>query len=562
MKTSRLLIVVITLTFILTGCGKKKAVPSRAAKLQDEAHQIELAMQKSVADSQVIVYAKAYTNNAPELLLSILEIWKGENEASNLGITNDSLLPFRWPANLGPLPDDAIIFIPPGTTRSNLQFGAGTTFFQPGKTNGMTAQGYKTWIDKLLPPGAAPHNVIRFTVQVTNNYMKTTDAPVQIVLDSGFLGYIAVTVDDPKYFDDAVWTNYTSANITVPLGATEGWHNVRIGLRGHADTVSAAVWQNQSKRLKLDLTPPQLAITSPKNNTVNVPVIQLQGYSVEALSGINYDMSNAVVVVTNQDVLILDQSYDATIWEFTTTTFEAFNVPLTNGMNVITLHAADLAGNVTTTNFNFTLDYSTKTNPPLVQFLWPTDGMLICGSTVTVRGQVDDPTATVMATVTDTNGNTSTVTGEVESNGRFWLENLPLKGGTNVVAITLSNAVNLSTNITLNLVQSAVTLTINPLGNPSQYWQREASVNGTVSDGSYAVWVNGVTASVSSSTNNLGTFNWSADHVPMSPGGVAIFDLTAYPPGEAPPSNSSGKGANTQSPRAVKGPQTNSTRQP
>jgi len=155
MKITRLLFFVIASTFILAGCGKKKVVPSRSAKLQEEAHQVKLAEQKSVADSQVIAYARADTNNAPDILLSISEIWKGAREASDLGITNGSQLPFRWPADLGALPDGAIIFIPRSATRSNLEFGAGTTFFQPGHTNGLTVQGYKTWISNLMPPNTA-----------------------------------------------------------------------------------------------------------------------------------------------------------------------------------------------------------------------------------------------------------------------------------------------------------------------------------------------------------------------------------------------------------------------
>ena len=60
--------------------------------------------------------------------------------------------------------------------------------------------------------------------------------------------------------------------------------------------------------------------------------------------------------------------------DFTTNYFECLDVPLTNGLNVITIHATDLAGDTTTTNFNFTLDYSSKTNPPVVQITWPQDG--------------------------------------------------------------------------------------------------------------------------------------------------------------------------------------------
>jgi hypothetical protein len=46
--------------------------------------------------------------------------------------------------------------------------------------------------------------------------------------------------------------------------------------------------------------------------------------------------------------------------------FECLDVPLKNGLNVITIHATDLAGNTTTTHFNFTLDYlSPRFRPPI-----------------------------------------------------------------------------------------------------------------------------------------------------------------------------------------------------
>jgi hypothetical protein len=191
------------------------------------------------------------------------------------------------------------------------------------------------------------------------------------------------------------------------------------------------------------------------------------------------------------------------------------------------------AGNVTVTNLSFTLDYSNKTNPP-VQLTMPLDGMKISGDSFTLRGQVDDPTVTVTASITDTNGDVSVVNGEVERNGRFWVEDLPLNSGTNTLSITVSNVVGQATVTNLNLVQSSLILTMTPVSDPSQLWQPTVSAGGSVSDPSYAVWVNGVQG-----TNIGGT--WSADNVPVTPGGVAVFDVTAYPPGEAPAGSFSGE---------------------
>ena len=132
--------------------------------------------------------------------------------------------------------------------------------------------------------------VFAFTgIEATNSYFNFTPAPVQLDV-TGYPYYVATLVDEDN-FSNAVWNPYIGSSMTVPLGLTEGWHEVRIGLRGHADATNAAVWHG--KRLKLDYTPPALIITGPTNGTVTQPVIQLTGFSPEALGSISYDLTNA-----------------------------------------------------------------------------------------------------------------------------------------------------------------------------------------------------------------------------------------------------------------------------
>ena len=170
------------------------------------------------------------------------------------------------------------------------------------------------------------------------------------------------------------------------------------------------------------------------------PVLQLQGYANEDLYSISYDLNNAAGLVTNQDVLVLDRGFDTSQWRLRTNTFQAFDIGLTPGSNTITLHAMDWAGNQTNVNFVYVLDYSSKTNPPVVQLYWPTNGALISGSNFTWRGAVDDPTVTLSAQIVDTNGDTNVVGGIVERNGNFWVENLPLASGTNWLTLTATDA--------------------------------------------------------------------------------------------------------------------------
>ena len=57
---------------------------------------------------------------------------------------------------------------------------------------------------------------------------------------------------------------------------------------------------------------------------------------------------------------------------------------MTNGVNTITLHATNLAGNTATSVRTYTLDYTGVTAPVLTLY-WPQDGAKISGSSLTLR---------------------------------------------------------------------------------------------------------------------------------------------------------------------------------
>jgi hypothetical protein len=357
----------------------------------------------------------------------------------------------------------------------------------------------------------ADPNPISFTVSATNNYVRTNLTSVRVNV-SGIPFYQAVLVDDTNYAD-ATWTSYTSTNIAVNLGTNEGWHQIWVGLKGFSSD-ETPIWQ--WKRLKLDVTPPQLSITSPTNSTVMQPMIQLQGYSPEELQIYSYDLTNATGLVTNQQVLVTDTYYDTNTWEFTTNYFQCFDVPLTNGVNTFTLHATDRAGNVTVTNFSFTLDYSSKTNPPVLSLDYPQNGSIISGSVTnfTWRGTVDDFNDTLTASMVDTNGMTNSYPVIVERTGNFSAENLPLGSGTNVWTLTATDVVGNVTITNISIIKSSTILTINPV-TPG-----DTTVTGTINSTNYTVWVNRVKATVDTvDENGDGTWNWEADAVPIYPSG-------------------------------------------
>lgn len=368
-------------------------------------------------------------------------------------------------------------------------------------------------------------NTAGMTVSFPNNDVNTN--LISAAISGGPASAMTVLVNDTN-LADAVWIPF-SAVPYVLLGTNDGTYEVEFGFVGSDGQTN---WT--SATVTLDTTPPLLVITNPVSNTTSRPMIELQGYSPEALSSISYDITNATGLVTNQQVFITSQCTDTNTWMFTTNYFQGFDIPLTNGVNTITLHATDLAGNTTITNINFTLDYSNATNPPVVQITWPQNGAQISGTNFTLDGQLDDPTATVLASITDTNGDTNVVNGLVGRDGKFWVENLSLNDGTNALTLTVTNAAGYTTVTNISVVQSALTLTMNPVTPDSQLWQPTVNLSGTISDASYAVWANGIKG-----TNN-GDGTWSANNVPTTSGGTASFTITAYSPTEQQPDGSYG----------------------
>jgi hypothetical protein len=198
-----------------------------------------------------------------------------------------------------------------------------------------------------------------------------------------------------------------------------------------------------------------------------------------------------------------------------------------------------LAGNVMTTNFNYTVDYSGKTNPPTFALNWPQSGTQVSGSSFTMVGLLADYTATVTATLTDTNGVTNSYQGVVERDGTFWLDNVQLSGVTNVVTLTFVDAAGNLATTNITVYQSEVVLTMDA-PDPASLWQPTIDASGTISSddidtSDYTVWVNGV------EVTNDGYGDWYGT-VPVNPGGVADFNLTAYPPGDNPDSGGGGSG--------------------
>jgi hypothetical protein len=366
-------------------------------------------------------------------------------------------------------------------------------------------------------------NILTFTVRLGNRHFNTSTANGTFSVSAGTPSFEAVLVN-PTNFDNAVWQPY-DGNINIPLTSGDGAYQVWFGLKGRAPD-STPTWMGTT--IYLDQTPPNLTITNPASSTVALPYIQLQGWATEPLAKVTYDLSNAVGVVTGQVGYVTGQFLDTNSLTFTTNYFQCFDVPLAEGANVITVYGTDLAGNTGSVTTNFTLDYSTATNPPTITLVWPQDGMQIGQSNITVYGTISDPTASISLQVTDGAGGTNTVAGVVERDGHFWIQNVPLTGATNTLTLTAQDVRTNTATMILN-VAADTSGGLSIAGTTGDLWDGMATVNGTIADDSSTVTVNGIVA-----THNGGG-SWTAHNVPVNPENMAIFTVAATASGTTNP---------------------------
>ena len=302
-------------------------------------------------------------------------------------------------------------------------------------------------------------------------------------------------------------------------------YTVLVGLSGSASNPQKA-WQ--SVRFIEQKGTPALVITNPASSNIMQPIIEVQGYSPVRLASLTYSVSNAVGVISNQPAFVTQQSYNPVTQLLETNAFQAFDVGVANGTNLLTFYAIDLAGNATTTNFTFNLNYASKTNPPTVNVFWPLNGESVSGSGFTLRGSLGDFTASLTAQFVDADGNTNIVSAVVERNGDYWVENAALAPGSNYVTLTAVDVVSntTTTNLVITNVVSggAPVLTVADFTSQLGGAQHNVlgTITGTVSLSGYTVWVNGSNAVIS------GT-NWTATNVCVGPGGTAVMDVQAIP---------------------------------
>jgi hypothetical protein len=173
-------------------------------------------------------------------------------------------------------------------------------------------------------------------------------------------------------------------------------------------------------------------------------------------------------------------------------------------------------------NFQTNMPAINATNPPVVKLIWPLDEMVVSGTNITLRGTMSDETGGIVATIVNGDGTTNTLTGLVERNGDFWVENVPLNG-VNQISLQATDAAGNVTTTNFSVNASSLTVTIDTVPTGDDLWQPTGNVSGQISDPTASVVVNGVQGT------NYGNGTWSAAKVPIYGTGTATFNVSATP---------------------------------
>jgi hypothetical protein len=274
--------------------------------------------------------------------------------------------------------------------------------------------------------------------------------------------------------------------------------------------------------LVADGSPLAIHITNGWSGVVTRPFIQIQGYSETQLAEISYIVLTNGAVSETGNAWVRDQHYDTVSGDFTTNWFQAYDLELAPGTNRVILQFLNYSNAVTAIELEYNLDYSAATNAPTILSQWPTNGSLISGTNFTLRGYVDDPTANIHATITAADGTVTETDAEIERDGLFWVDDLPLTNGNSVVTLALTNAAGVGRSQSFTVTKSAIEFTISSMGN-AEANDPVTTVSGTIEASGYTVWVNGVKAT------NVSATSWTAAKVPLNVGGTKTVHAVAIP---------------------------------
>jgi hypothetical protein len=286
-----------------------------------------------------------------------------------------------------------------------------------------------------------------------------------------------------------------------------------------------------------DNTSPIIHVVSPANSMTAQKIIQLDGYCVERLSHINYTIYTNGVVSDSGMGYVTNETYDRAAKQFTTNFFRCYDLPLAVGVNTIVLQAVDVNNNTNSLSVSYTVDFSIDTNAPTFTLLWPTNGMAVSGSSFTMNGVVDNPSASVKVTVASTN-ETNAFYGIVSGSGgsAFWVPDVTLPAGTSTVTTIMTSPSGSSSTSSVSLVKSTAVLTIQVGETAMNAFNRDeaGSASGEIPGTVASISVNGV-AATTTYNSGLNKTSWSASDIPGNEDGWMELVATAVPSGGGAP---------------------------
>jgi len=360
-------------------------------------------------------------------------------------------------------------------------------------------------------------NTLMYVVRSETAYVNSNSAAIVIESLEGVPSQMAVVVNSTN-FDNASWTAFNS-NAVINLGTLDGRYDVWLGVRNRTQGQKSG-WERHT--FFRDAASPLLVVENPVDLTSR-PHIQIEGHCPEPIESLlSYSIFNADGDFTNQMAYVKHQFFDTNEMSITTNWWQCYDVRLAVGTNIIVVRARDKAGNGGAVTNVVVFDVSSDTNAPMIELHWPQDGELVSGTSFTLRGWLDDPTARVAASISDSNGVVTEVEGLAERNGLLWVEGLPLVDGTNIVTLTATDAAGNAATTNINIIKSDVELTINDLPENELPSGVISVVSGTINNTNYTVWVNGVRATMDGNS-------WSAESVPLNEGGTALVQARAIP---------------------------------
>ena len=281
--------------------------------------------------------------------------------------------------------------------------------------------------------------------------------------------------------------------------------------------------------IMMDQTPPSLIVDYPSTTAVSQPTIQIRGHSPEDLKEVSVQVNG-----TTRNTYILNRNYDRSTSRVTTNRFQAFDVTLQPGPNNVSISATDLAGNPAVKQFTVVLDLAGDHTPPAITHHFPLRGSVtagqaaISGNKFTLRGQLDDPTASVSAQIL-TGPHAGRYNGIVERDGVFWVDNLPLTAVSQDLLLEARDVAGNASTSSITVEKSSVELTMVP----DEGWNgdRVKKVSGTITATTleFKVWVNGKAAEILNPAGAGPVWNWEVENVPLNEGGTAILQALAIP---------------------------------